>query len=156
MGRKITVIFLLSLLCGALLLPQGWQATDNRWTDKNTTEKYAAYLLSEAYAEHGYYGAKVEIKQAGEKRLFIVDPGQIFHVKEVVISGLQTFPEAKIVQDAPKTGDIYSDASTNKWIQEFVNRYVAQDGPLKLVNWSAKFDHAHAQVTIQLMLQERR
>ena len=156
MGRKITVFLLLSLFCAALLFPQEWQSTDSRWTDKNNTEKYAAYLLSAAYAEHGYYGARVKIKQEGEKRLFIVDPGQIFHVKEVVISGLQTFPEAKIVQDAPKTGDIYSDARANKWIQEFVKRYVAQDGPLKLVNWSAKFDHAHAQVTIQLTLQERR
>jgi outer membrane protein assembly factor BamA len=139
-----------------LLLPQEWQSTDSRWTDKNNTERYAAYLLSAAYAEHGYYGAKVEIKQAGTKRLFIVDPGQIFHVKEVLVTGLQTFPEDKIVQDAPKSGDVYSAARTNEWIQGLVKSYVEKDGPLKLLNWGAKYDHAHAQVTIQLTLQERR
>jgi hypothetical protein len=30
------------------------------------------------------------------------------------------------------------------------------NGPLRLVNWGAKYDHVHAQVTIQLTLQERR
>jgi hypothetical protein len=156
MGRIITAFLLLSLFCTALLLPQEWQSTDNKWTDKNNTEKYAAYLLSVAYGEHGYYGAKVEIKQAGTKRLFIVDPGQIFHVKEVLVTGLQTFPEDKILRDAPKPGDIDSAARTNEWIQGLVKSYVENDGPLKLVNWGAKYDHAHAQVTIRLTLQERR
>jgi hypothetical protein len=155
MGRKITVFLLLSLFCGVLLLPQEWQSTDSRRTDKNSTEQYAAYLLSGAYAEHGYCGAKVEIKQAGTKRLFIVDPGQIFHVKEVVVTGLQTFPEDKIVQGAPKPGDIYSGARTNEWIQDLIKRNAGPDGALKLANWGAEYDHAHAQVTIQLTFQER-
>ena len=130
-----------------------------RWFNagiKNNTEQYAAYLLSVAYAESGYQGAKIEIKQAGTKRLFIVDPGQIFHVREVLVTGLRTFPEDKIVQDAPKPGDIYSADRTNEWIQGLVKSYVEKDGRLKLVNWGAKSDHAHAQVTIQLTLQERR
>jgi hypothetical protein len=156
MGRIITAFLLLSFFFAALLLPQEWQSTDSRWTDKNNTEKYAAYLLSTAYAERGYYGAKVEIKQAGTQRLFIVDPGRIFHVKEIVVTGLQTFPEDKIMRDAPKPGDIDSAARTNEWIQGLVKSYVENDGPLKLVNWGSKYDHAHAQVTIQLTLQERR
>ena len=155
MGRIITAFLLLSLFCAALLLPQEWQPTDNKWTDKNNTEHYAAYLLSVAYGEHGYYGAKVEIKQAGTKRLFTVDPGQIFHVKEVLVTGLQTFPKDKIVRDAPKPGDIDSAARTNEWIQGLIKSYVENDGPLKLVTWGAKYDHVHAQVTIQLTLQER-
>lgn len=156
MSRKITAFLLLSLFSAALLLPQEWQSTDSRWTDKNNTENYAAYLVSVAYAEHGYIGAKVEIKQAGTKRLFIVDPGQIFHVKEVLVIGRQILPEDKIVQDAPKPGDIYSADRTNEWIQGLVKSYVEKDGPLKLLNWGAKYDHAHAQVTIQLTIQERR
>jgi len=156
MGRIITTFLLLSLFCTALLLPQEWQSMDSRWTDKNNTEHYAAYLLSVAYREHGYYGAKVEIKQAGAKRLFTVDPGQIFHVKEVLVTGLQTFPEDKILRDGPKPGDIDSAARTNEWIQGLVQSYVEKDGPLKLVNWGAKYDYAHAQVTIQLTVQERR
>jgi hypothetical protein len=103
-GRIITASLLLSLFCAAVLLPQEWQSTDNRWTEKNNTEHYAAYLLSMAYREHGYYGAKVEIKQEGTKRLFTVEPGQLFHVKEVLVTGLQTFAEDKILRDAPKPG----------------------------------------------------
>jgi hypothetical protein len=156
MGRKTAVFLLFSLLYATLLLPQEWQSTDSRWTDKNNTDRYAAYLISGAYAEHGYYGAKVEIKQAGTRRLFIVDPGEICRVKEVVVTGLRSFPEAKIVQDAPKPGDICSDARTNEWVQGLIKKYVEQDGPLTLANWGAKYDHAHAQMTIQLTFQERR
>jgi hypothetical protein len=156
MGRNTAVFLLLSLFCGTLLLPhQEWQPTDSKWTDKNNTENYAAYLIKGAYGEHGYYDAEVQIKQAGTKRLFIVDPGPICHVKEVVVTGLQSFPEAKIVQDAPKPGDICSDARTNDWIQELVKRFVEHDGPLRLANWSSKYDHAHALLSIQLTFQER-
>jgi outer membrane protein assembly factor BamA len=137
------------------LLPQEWLSADSRWTDKNNTEHYAAYLLSVAYREHGYYGAKVEIKRAGTKRLFTVDPGEIFHVKEVLVTGLQKFPEDKILRDAPKPGDIDSAARTNEWVQGVVKNYVEKDGPLKQVNWGAKYDYAHAQVAIQLTIQER-
>ena len=156
MGRIITAFLLLSLFSTAVLVPQEWQSTDNNWTDKNNTEHYAAYLLSVAYREHGYYSAKVEIKQAGSKRLFTVDPGQLFHVKEVLVTGLQTFPENKILRDGPKPGDIDSAGRTNEWIQGLVKSYVEKDGPLKLVNWGAKYDHTHAQVTILLTIQERR
>ena len=138
MGRKITLFLLSSFFCTALLLPQEWQSTDSRWTDKNNTERYAAYVLKGAYAEHGYYAAQVEIKQAGTKRLFVVDPGQIFHVKEVIVAGLGTFPVDKIVQHAPKPGDVYSEERINEWIQPLVKEYVEQDGPLKLLNWGAR------------------
>jgi hypothetical protein len=82
MGRITTAFLLLSLFCTMVLVPQEWQSTDNRWTDKNNTKEYEAYLLSMAYREHGYYGAKAEIKQAGAKRLFTVDPGRLFRVKD--------------------------------------------------------------------------
>lgn len=155
MGRIITTSLLLSLFSTALVLPQEWQSTDSRWTDKNNTEQHAAYMLSVAYREHGYYGAKVEIKQAGTKRLFTVDPGQIFHVKGVLVGGLHKFPEHKILRDAPKPGDIDSADRTNEWIQELVKNYVEKNGPLKQVNWGAKYDYAHAEVAIQLTIQER-
>jgi hypothetical protein len=45
MGRKITIFLLLSLSYGALLLPQKWQSTERRWTDKNNTEQYAGYYF---------------------------------------------------------------------------------------------------------------
>jgi hypothetical protein len=156
MSRKITIFLLLSLSYGALLLPQKWQATERRWTDKNNTEQYAGYLLSAAYAERGYCGAKVEIKQAGAKRLFIVDPGQIFHLKEIVVTGLRTFPEGKIMEDAPKPGDVYSAARIGDWAEELNKRYAGQNGALKVVHWGFTLDYADALATIQLTVQERK
>ena len=108
MSRKLSLALLFVLLCSPLLIPQEWKrADDTRWTDKNNTEQYARYLIHAAYADHGYIGAKVEIQQSGTKRLFIVDPGEIFHVKEIVFSGLENFPKDKLLENAPKPGDVY-------------------------------------------------
>jgi hypothetical protein len=75
MTRKTAVYLPLTFLCGALLLAQNLQPTDGNWTDQNNTEQYAAYLLETTYYQQGYCGARVEIKQDGSKRLFIVEPG---------------------------------------------------------------------------------
>jgi len=87
MTRKTAVYLPLTFLCGTLLLTQNWQPTDRNWTDKNNTEKYAAYLLQMTYYQQGYVGARVEIKQDGSKRLFIMEPGEVFHLNDVVITG---------------------------------------------------------------------
>jgi hypothetical protein len=77
MIRKTVVYLPLTFLWGTLLLAQNWQPTDGNWTDKNNTEQYAAYLLKTTYDQQGYCGARVEIKQDGSKRLFIVEPASI-------------------------------------------------------------------------------
>ena len=47
MNRKALTYISLSLLCSVGLLAQNWRPTDKEWTDKNNTEKYAAYLLTQ-------------------------------------------------------------------------------------------------------------
>lgn len=153
--RRALVCLLLSFACGSLLLAQEWQSIGRTWTDKNNTENYAAYMISAAYAEHGYWGAKVEIKQSGAKRLFIVDPGQLFHVKEVVINGPEQVQESKNAGDAPKPGDVYSADRMNEWVGRLRKEYAGQDSRLKLVRSGVAYDHAHAQVTIQVTFEER-
>ena len=63
------------------------------WTNKNNTEMYAAYMLRVAYNEQGYWETKVEIRQAGTKRVFVVQPGRIYHVGRFSVSGRGDLPE---------------------------------------------------------------
>ena len=118
MSRRIAIYASLSFLCTTMLLAQNWRPADTHWTDKNNyaTEQYAAYLLRTTYYQQGYCGAKVEIKQDGTKRLFIVEPGQIFHLNDVAVSGLGSFPKSKLMQDGPKPGDVFSPMRINDWV----------------------------------------
>ena len=81
MNRKVLTYISLSLTG---VLAQDCRATENKSTDKNNTEQEAAYLLQTTYYQQGYCGAKVEVKQDGSKRLFIVDQGEPFHVNLAV------------------------------------------------------------------------
>jgi hypothetical protein len=51
MNRRVIIYISFSLLCGVGLLAQNWRPPDNKWTDKNNTERYAAYLLTATYYE---------------------------------------------------------------------------------------------------------
>lgn len=102
MRRKIAICLSLSFLCGAVVLAQNWQPTERRTTDKNSTEHLAAYLLQTTYHQRGYVAAKVEIKQDGAKRLFILDPGELFRLNDVVVTGLQNFPTNNIDAERAK------------------------------------------------------
>jgi outer membrane protein assembly factor BamA len=134
---------------------QEWHPTEKAWTDKNNTEQYAAYLLSSAYAERGYYGAKVDIKQFGDKRLFVVDPGSIYHVREVIVSGPSEVQGSARSQDAPKPGDAYSAAKANEWIQMLRKQYEGANSEFTLVSWGAALDHDQALVTIRVAFRKR-
>ena len=120
---------------------------EHGWTDKNNTEMYAAYMLQGAYYEQGYLGAKVEIRQAGTKRVFVVQPGRIYHVGRFDLSGLGDLPE-EAMTDSPKAGDVYSPARVNEWIANIEKRYGRQ------VNWGSQLDRAHAQVMIEVKLRD--
>jgi outer membrane protein assembly factor BamA len=148
MNRKIAFYLPLTFLCGALLWAQNWRPTDsNNWTDKNNTEQYTAYLLKTTYYQQGFCGARVEIKKDGSKRLFIVEPGEVFHLNDVVITGLRVFPAHKLMQDGPKSGDVFSPTRINDWVEQATNKYAKNAGPLESVTWGAQFDCAHSQVT---------
>lgn len=104
-------------------------------------------MLQVAYNEQGYWGAKVEIRQAGTKRVFVVQPGRIYHVERFDVSVLSDLPD-EAMTDSPKAGDVYSPDRVNEWIATIEKRYGRR------VGWGAQLDHAHAQVTIEVKLGE--
>jgi outer membrane protein assembly factor BamA len=155
MNRKALTYISLSLLCCVGLLAQNWRPTDNKWTDKNNTEQYAAYLLETTYYQQGYVAAKVEIKQDGSKRLFILDPGELFHLNDVVVSGLQVFKVNKLMQDGPKSGEVYSPNRMNDWAEQVRKKYAQSNGPLESIMWGVKFDYTHSQANVEISVKER-
>lgn len=90
-------------------------ATRQSWTDKNNAEESAAYMIRIAYYDLGYMGASVRVRQDGAKRTFEVDPGRVYHIKELRIAGHGDLP-AEALATAPKSGDIYSAGRLNEWI----------------------------------------
>jgi len=155
MSRRTTIYLSLSLLCVPLLLAQDWRPTENKWTDKNNTEQSAAYLVRMTYYQQGYCGAKVEIRQDGSRRLFIVDPREIFHLNRLTIIGVRSFPADKLIQSGPKSGDVFSAERLNDWVEQIRKKYVGNTGPLQDVQYEISFDYQHSQVNVLLMLQER-
>ncbi len=153
MNRKALTYILLSLLCSVGLLAQNWRPTDQEWTDKNNTEQYAAYLLKTTYYQQGYCAARVEIKQDGSKRLFIVDPGEPFH-SNVAVTGLHVLRVDKLMQDGPKTGEIFSPTRINDWAEQVRKKYAQSNGPLESIMWGVKFDYTHSQANVEISVKE--
>jgi hypothetical protein len=116
---------------------------EHGWTDKNNTEMYAAYMLQVAYNEQGYWGAKVEVRQAGTKRVFVVQPGRIYHVDRFHVSGLSDLPE-EAMTDSPKAGDVYSPDRVNEWIAILKSQYN------RALSWGVRCDHATADCTVEV------
>ena len=104
-------------------------------------------MLQVAYYEQGYWESKVEVRQAGTKRIFAVQPGRIYRVERFDVSGLRYLPEGAMT-DSPKIGDVYSPARINEWIATIEQRYGLR------VNWDSQFDRAHAQVMIEVNLRD--
>jgi hypothetical protein len=122
-------------------------AVERGWTDKNNTEMYAACMLQHSYNEEGYWGARVEIRQSGTNRIFVVEPGRIFHVERFDVSGLSGLPE-EAMTDSPKAGDVYSPDRINEWIATIEKR------ENRRANWGAQLDQVHAQVKIKVKFME--
>jgi len=69
---------------------------------------YATYMLRTTYYERGYMSAQVDVKRSGEEDVFVVNPGPVFHFKDVKIVGLPENLVQQVMKDAPKTGEVYS------------------------------------------------
>jgi outer membrane protein assembly factor BamA len=154
MNRKVLTYIPLSIFCCAGLLAQNSPPTNNEWTDKNNTEQYAAYLLKTTYYQQGYCAAKVEVKQNGSQRLFIVDPGEPFHLN-VDVTGLRAFRVDKLMQDGPKTGEIFSPIRIDDWAEQIRKNYAQSNGPLESITWGVNFDYAHSRANLEIRLKER-
>lgn len=153
MNRKVLTYILLSIFCCSGLLAQNSRPASSGWT-KNNTEQYAAYLLKTTYYQQGYCAAKVEVKQDGAKRLFIVDPGEPFHLS-VAVTGLRVFRVDKLMQDGPKTGEIFSPVRINDWAEQIRKDYAQSNGPIECINWRVNFDYAHSQANVEIKVKER-
>lgn len=154
MNRRVLTYISLSLFCSTVLLAQNWRPTESKWTDKNNTEQEAAYLLQTTYYQQGYCAAKVEVKQDGSKRLFIVDPGEPFHVN-LAVSGLHVLGVYKLLQDGPKSGDVYSPIRINDWAEQVRKNYGQIGGPIESITWGVTFDYAHSQANVEIRVKER-
>jgi len=109
-------VFLIALVCvSCIVLGQDQRSG---WTDKNNGQMYAAYMLRTTYYERGYMSAEVDVKRSGEEDVFVVNPGPVFHLKDVKIVGLPENLAQQIMQDAPKMGEVYSEARIIDWLEE--------------------------------------
>jgi outer membrane protein assembly factor BamA len=154
MNRKALTYFSLSLVCSVGLLAQDWQPIDKVWTNKNNTERYSEYLLQTTYYQQGYVAAKVEVKQEGSKRLFIVDPGEPFHLN-VVVRGLRVFEANKLMQDGPKSGEVFSPIRIGDWEEQIRRKYAQSNGPVESITWGVTFDYVHSQANVEIKVKER-
>jgi len=137
------IAFLLIVLSLSVYARAQEGTVEHGWTDKNNTEMYAAYMLRGAYYEQGYLGAKVEVRQAGTKRVFVVQPGRIYHVERFDVSRLGDLPE-EAMTDSPKGGDVYSAARVNEWIAALKSQYN------RTLYWGVRCDHATADCRIEV------
>jgi hypothetical protein len=141
------IVFLIIVLSLTVYVCAQEGIAEHGWTDKNNTEMYASYMLQHAYYEQGYWESKVEIRRAGTKRIFVVQPGRIYHVERFDVSRLGELP-AEAMTDAPKAGDVYSPAQVTEWSATIEKRYGRR------VNWGSQVDRAHAQVMIEVKLEK--
>jgi hypothetical protein len=100
------------------LLYRARQDRHSGWTDKNNGQEYAAYTLRTTCYEPGDMSAHVNFKRSGEEDVFVVSPGPVFHFKDVKMVGLPENLARQMMNDAPQTGEVYSQARINHWLAE--------------------------------------
>jgi hypothetical protein len=153
MLREATLLVL--MLSFTAVSAQEKSSADVKWTDKNSTEQYAAYLISNAYAESGHCIAAVNIKNVGGLSDFTVDPGPLCMVRSVDVLGPRILKQSVVLDGGPKVGEVYSADRLNDFVRDVKNRYAMERGPLTDVTWSMRLDRERAQVSLQLEFTER-
>ena len=154
---KTTACLTFVFLCCTALLAQSGPAqgsTDQKYPDiPNTLHMAAAYTLGLSYNERGYMGAQVEVTQQDGKDVFTVKPGPLYHVKSVTVTGLPEKAMTDVMQDAPKTGDVYSAARVNDWLLDVKKRFQVRGQNLK-VRQEGHLDQTSASVNVMIAFQE--
>jgi hypothetical protein len=92
--------------------------------------------------------ASVRATQDGNKQVFELEPGRIYHVKELRVVGRGGLP-AEAMAGAPASGEMYSTARMHDWMTTINKQYARR------ANWGATYDHAKAEVTIEVRLDPR-
>lgn len=143
--RKILLFALLAVCCGGALAQD---SVGSGWTDKNNSEMYAAYILRIAYYERGYMAANVTVSRSGTQDVFSVEPGPIYHFKNVSVVGLPENYVGSVMQDAPKAGEVYSAARVNDWLAQVKQKAGNEGRTLKIVHRETNLDHATATANV--------
>jgi len=147
--RKALSIALVCVSCIAL-----GQDQRSGWTDKNNGQMYAAYMLRTTYYERGYMSAEVDVKRSGEEDVFVVNPGPVFHLKDVKIVGLPENLAQQIMTGAPTVGEVYSDARIADWLEEGRKQLAKASIVQKFAIKEIRLDRATATVTLTVELFE--
>jgi outer membrane protein assembly factor BamA len=145
--RIALVVFTLSIS----VYSRAQQGYEQRWTDKNNAEEYAAYVIQIAYNERGYISAKVEVKQSAEEDVFVVNPGPVFHFKDIRVVGLPENVARQMMNSAPKTGEVYSQARINDWLAEGSKQLAAASIVQKFAGQKVRMDRAAATAIVTVL-----
>lgn len=121
------------------------------WTDKNNGQMYAAYMLRTTYYERGYMSAHVNVKRGGEEDVFVVNPGPVFHFKDVKVVGLPKNLAQQVMRDAPKTGEVYSAARITDWLEQEEKRVPEASMVQKFAGEEEHLDRANATATVTVL-----
>ena len=137
----IALLFV-SILCAVS------QDQRSAWTDKNNGQEYAAYMLQMTYHERGYMSAQVNHKRSEEEDIFVVNPGPVFHFKEIKIVGLPELLAQQALKDAPKIGEVYSAARVNDWLTEGRKQRSVSSFSQRFAGQETRLDHATATANV--------
>lgn len=118
------------------------------WTDKTNGQNYAAYMLQTTYYERGYMSAHVNVKPRREEDIFVVNPGPVFHFKNVKIVGLPEDLTRQVMNDAPKTGEVYSAARVDDWLVQEEKRLATAGMGQKFARQETRLDRESSSVTV--------
>ena len=146
--RKTLPIAVACLSCIALC-----QEKRPAMTDKNNGQQYAAYILKSTYYERGYMAANVDIRQNGKGDVYVVNPGPVFHFKEIKVVRLPDNLVLQVMNDAPKTGEVYSRARLDEWLIQETKRLAAKGTTQKLALQELQVNRKDASVTVTVSFQ---
>ncbi len=144
--RKV-LPFALMLVCGVPLI--GQSVVPANWSNKNNTQMSAAYMLKLAYYERGYMGAHVIATRTEGRDVYRVNAGPVYHFKDVKVAGLVGDDLNTAMENAPKSGDVYSAARVNEWIKDVEGR-LGKSGQPKRGNQAQEFHRATASVNVSV------
>jgi hypothetical protein len=125
------------------------RAPEQRWTDKNNAESYAAHMIQSAYGELGYMEVKVQFRDVGTRRIFEVEPGRIYHVKVVKILGKNDLP-TDAMTSAPTVGSVYYGGASADQMNDLIDSLKSRYS--RTANWGLQLDRTNAEVTIVVAL----
>jgi outer membrane protein assembly factor BamA len=144
--RKALPIALVCVSC--IVLGQNQRSG---WTDKNNRQMYAAYMLRTTYYERGYMSADVNVERSGGQDVFVVNPGPVFHFKDVKIVGLPENIAQQVMKDAPNTGEVYSAARITDWLEQEEKRLREESIVQRFAGEEARLDRANATATVTVL-----